>query len=784
MLRGLRLNRLFAHLPLVTAALILAWSAVASAQPYKQHGPLSPDLRKLASPALGSKSEAQQATALGLPVSGPGSLIREGQRVLVDIRFNSDLAEQLETLRSSGAQIAAVSRRYQTVTAMVPPAALQQLAAVAGVGSVTAVPAPLIRAGECEGGSVISEGVAQLKAKAAREKFGLSGEGVTVGVLSDSYNKANQAVSGGSVATKAPQDVSSADLPGLTNPCLEQKTPVDVRQDFEPSQPGEEAFDEGRAMLQIVHDMAPAAKLAFASAFLGELAFAESIEELAKPVLSGGAGAKVIVDDIAYMEEPFFQDGPVAAAVNKVTAEGSTYLSAAGNDNLIDSAGRNIASWEAPGFRDAGSCPSAVAALGPEFNPSHCMDFAPDSGTDATFGITVEPGAELLLGLQWAEPWFGVGTDLDAFLLNPSGSAIVSEAIEDNVSATKKPSELLAWTNNSSSARTVQLVINRFSGGNPRLKFILLQNGGGVTETEYPSSGGGDVVGPSVFGHAGAASAISVGAMRFSTTTKPERYSSRGPVAHYFGEVNGTTPAAPLTSAQLIPKPDVVATDCGATTFFASKEGTTWRFCGTSAAAPHAAGAVALMLQAGEEAGGGLEEPGPLRAALLQSAAPVGSFDACAVGAGLVETEGAVEALLAGPRPSTPLVCEPPVSTRIEEPGTPQAETVTTQPPTPTPTPSPSAPGSTAPQTSISRHPRKLVRTRSNTARVIFRFAADQAGATFLCKIDRSSFRSCPSRVGRRFGLGRHVVKVKALSSAGLADPTPATFRFLVERVA
>jgi Subtilase family len=784
MLRGPSLNRLFGRSLLTAAAFVLLAPAAAGAAVLvpKQHGPLSPELRRLGTLSLSGKSETQQAAALGLPPSGPGSLIREGRRVLVDVRFDAGAMAHLDALRSVGARIAAASRSYQTVTVAVSPGALRQLADVSEVGSVTAVPAPLVFAGECEGGSVISEGVAQLNAKAARERFGLDGEGVTVGVLSDSYNKANEAVSGGPVAKKAPQDVSSADLPGLTNPCPEQKAPVDVRREFEPSPSGEEAFDEGRAMLQIVHDMAPAANLAFASAFLGETAFAESIEDLSKPVLSGGAGAKVIVDDVAYLEEPFFQDGPVAAAVNKVTAEGATYLSAAGNDNLIDGAGRDIASWEAPSFRGAGSCPSAIQALGGEFNPSHCMDFAPGAATDTTFGITVEPEETLTLGLQWAEPWFGVGTDLDAFLLNSGGSAIVAEATEDNVSGTKKPSELLSWTNSSSSARTVQLAINRFSGGNPRLKFILFQNGGGVTAMEYPSSSNGDVVGPSVFGHAGAASAISVGAMRFNTTTKPEPYSSRGPVTHYFNEVSGTTPAAPLGSAQVIPKPDVVATDCGATTFFAVKVGETWRFCGTSAAAPHAAGAIALMLQAGEEAGGGLGEPESLRAALLQSASPVGSSSPCAVGTGLVETEGAVETLLAGPEPLSPPACEPPVSPQVEEPNPPP-------PPiqggsTTVPLPTPTVPRSTAPQTVILKHPRKVIRTRSSAARVVFRFGSDQSGVTFLCQIDAVALRPCGARIVRHFGLGRHVVKAVAVGSTGLTDPTPAIFRFRLARVA
>ncbi|HET9678257.1 MAG TPA: hypothetical protein VFP21_12225, partial [Solirubrobacterales bacterium] len=441
MSEGLRFNRLLMRsLALALGlGLLLPVAAGAMALGPKQHGPLAPELQKLSKPSLAGKPPAQQAAALGLPQEGPGSLLREGRRVLVDVYFDGEPAPQLDAMHEAEAKVVAVSRRYKTVTAAVAPARLPEVAASPGVGAVTPVLAPVVYAGECEGGSVISEGVAQINAKAAREAFGLDGEGVTVGVLSDSYDKAS------GTATDAAEDVETADLPGPANPCLEQKAPVDVRQDLEPTPPGLKATDEGRAMLQIVHDVAPAAKLAFASAFFGEIAFAKSIEELAAPV-PVGAGAKVIVDDIAYPEEPYFQDGPIAAAVNKATGEGVTYLSAAGNDNLLDASGRDIASWEAPSFRDAGSCPAAVAGLS-GFNGTHCMDFAPGAPTDTTFGITVNAGATLRVGLQWAEPWFGVNTDMDAFLLDAGGTTVLEAAFVNNTTGTERPSELLSWEN-------------------------------------------------------------------------------------------------------------------------------------------------------------------------------------------------------------------------------------------------------------------------------------------------------------------------------------------------
>src|SRR6476620_985157 len=553
----------------------------------KGGGPLSPGLEVLARPAVAAEPLAAQARDLGLPARGPGSLLRDGGRVIVALRLSRATGPALPDLRAAGADVLGADPQTRTATLSVPPSRLPDLAAVPGVRAVWQLRGPVVRTpeGQCEGGAAISEGLAQLQVDDARAAFELRGTGQTVGVLSDSYDLA------GGAATGALDDVLSGDLPGRAGTCSDQQLPVDVF-----AEGPAEGEDEGRAMLQIVHDLAPHAGLAFATAFESEKSFAENIEWLARPVAEGGAGAGVIVDDVAWFEEPFFQDGPIAVAVENVVADGVSYLSAAGNDNLFDG-GDEIASWEAPAFRDSGGCPETIEKQ-PGFKGTHCMDFDPGLGTDRTFGITVEAGELLTVDLQWAEPWFGVGSDLDAFLLSEAGKLLAGSFEENaNASGTQRPVEILQWENTSSVAKTVRLSVNRFSGGRPRLKFILLQNGGGVTATEYEQSSGGDVVGPAIYGHAGAADAIAVAAAPFSNSAKIDRYSSRGPVTHYFGPVDGSTPAAALGSPEVLAKPDLAATDCGATTFFASLSAGTWRFCGTSAAAPHAAAVAALVRQ-------------------------------------------------------------------------------------------------------------------------------------------------------------------------------------------
>jgi hypothetical protein len=770
MFQGLRFNHLALRSLVLAVGFACAWSSASVAAPTnaKNPGPLSPLLAELAKPAVAAKPPAVQEELLGVATEEPGGLIREGQSVQVTARFAAGALSALPQLREAGADVVGASRDEQTVTLSVAPEDLPAIASVPGIAAVWQARRPIaygVEEGGCEGGSVLSEGLPQLQVDDARAAFNLRGRGITIGVLSDSYDTADEAANGGPIATHAAGDIASNDLPGPASSCADQQLPVGVL-----AEGGADGADEGRAMLQIIHDLAPHAQLAFATAFKSEGSFAQNIERLAQPVSAGGAGADVIVDDVAWFEEPFFQDGPVAAAINKVTAEGVTYLTATGNDNLVDS-GRDVASWETSGFRDSGSCPLAVFAL-KGFNGNHCLDFDPSGETDDTFGITVEAGKTLTVDLQWAEPWYGVNTDLDAFLL--SGGAIVAESVEGNSGpkGTQRPVEIVQWTNSTGSERTVQLAINRFDGGDPRLKFILMQNGGGVSATEYPESSAGDVVGPSIFGHAGDPSAISVAAVPFNNSGKPERYSSRGPVVHLFAPVQGTTPAAEFLSPETIAKPDLAATDCGATTFFASLSAGRWRFCGTSAAAPHAAAVAALLRQAKPA-----QPAASYREALTATAAPVGAFGPSAVGAGLVDAFAALGSL------PGPLEGEDGPSTSVApidaSPAPAPADLGGSSGPSPTPSGGPAAP----PDTLLSKHPGKLVRTRGRTARVVFRFGSDQAGSSFLCKVGASRFRPCGSRVVRRFGLGPHAVAVKAVSSAGLADPTPALVRFRVRHV-
>jgi subtilisin family serine protease len=144
-------------------------------------------------------------------------------------------------------------------------------------------------------------------------------------------------------------------------------------------------------------------------------------------------------------------------------------------------------------------------------------------------------------------------------------------------------------------------VINRTAGtAYPRLKFIFLQGTRNVTAFSPASPGGPDIVGPSLFGHSASIHGISVAAVPWMDSSNSEPYSSYGPAVLYFGPVLDNTPA-PGIPPQSINQPDIAASDGGCTTFFGvyftSPLPGCFRFYGTSAAAPHAAGAAALLKQ-------------------------------------------------------------------------------------------------------------------------------------------------------------------------------------------
>jgi hypothetical protein len=428
--------------------------------------------------------------------------------------------------------------------------------------------------------------------------------------------------------TTAAQDVASGDLPGVGNPCG-RLTAVSVISESIGS-----GTDEGRAMLQIVHDLAPGATLGFATAFTGLYQFADNIRNLRT------WGANIIADDVSYFAEPFYQEGPVSAAISDVVGSGVAYFTSAANSNRIIG-GNNVTSYETPAYRPASS---------PISGEESCHDFNPTATTDTDYALTVNNNGTILMILQWAQPWYGVTTDLDLYVLN-SGGGLVARSDDFNTggSGTQTPYEAVQWSNVTGSTQTYRVYVCRYTGpggGNtstPRFKWVMARSTN-LASVEYPTSSGGDVVGPTIYGHSASQYSLSVAAAPYNDNNNPETFSSRGPATLYFGPVVNTSPAPAITPLA-IQQPDFTATDGGCTTFFGSFSSGCYRFYGTSAAAPHAAAVATLLKQKANQMGPLGFNQTTAKLFLQQTARSMSGGNINSLGTGLIDALGAAQRL-------------------------------------------------------------------------------------------------------------------------------------------
>ena len=316
-------------------------------------------------------------------------------RVLVHLNGNQTVAAVLQALTRSGQfAVEGKSEKYRAgvIDGWVQVDDLAMIAKLQGVQSVVLSTLPVT-----DVGSVTQQGVVQHRVNLLAGSN--DGTGVTVGVISDSYDKLAP-----SAPIKAANDVASGDLPGVGNP-FGNTQPVVVIEDLATT-----GTDEGRAMAQLVHDMAPKAKLGFATAGASQLQFADNIRSLAglagAPRAVAGFKADIIVDDIIFLGEPMFSDGIVAQGVNDVTAAGKHYFSSAGN--------RPSSQAYAANFRPVS--PNASAVTGSNINLTGVSaalyaggfhNFRTDGGQDIAQTIRRQAGTNTSgrVVFQWDDPF-------------------------------------------------------------------------------------------------------------------------------------------------------------------------------------------------------------------------------------------------------------------------------------------------------------------------------------------------------------------------------------------
>ena len=487
-------------------------------------------------------------------------LSADGEFVTVDAIAAEDPGRLLRELRGLGLKGGATAGNV--VSGRLPIPSIEQAAALSSLRGMMPSYA------RTSVGSAESEADSAHWATDARTNLGVNGNGQKVCALSDSYNNAN-------VALSASDDVQSGDLPGAGNP--EGNTiPVDVLDDSDTG-----GSDEGRAMLQLIHDIAPGAALGFHTATAGGLAaFASGIQDLAD------AGCTVIVDDVKFSTEPFYQDGPVANAVDDVVNNDRVgYFSSAGNEGED--------SYEAP-FRSS----SETSTINSGWIPH---DFDPSSETDTRQAITIQPGDSLqIFSFQWTDPSAqvqgssGPDTDIDIALVDENDNIVVESTRSNNA----VPVESVKYVNDGNSEVTLDLVVEK-APADPEPDEIKYVYFGAVTIDEY------DTGGATLYGHAMAEGAMAVAAAPFLNTARYnsgidssailEYFSSRGGLQIRFDQ-NGDE----LSTYESREKPDVTGTDFVDNTFFGFDIDTQDNdnfpnFPGTSAAAPNIAAIAALI---------------------------------------------------------------------------------------------------------------------------------------------------------------------------------------------
>jgi hypothetical protein len=566
----------------------------------------TPTQQKIDSNLLYSLKIARgQAVAPGVPTLDTGLSTDLSSNIEVDIAANVDDA-LLSQLQSLGATIQSSHPAYRTLRATTPLAQVELIAGLpqvifvqpkqestthrllapssSALASVSRSLLPALRPGFAQRAAAIraqlaallgapraagkeailkintSEGDVTHRAALARTTFGVNGTGVKVGVLSDGVN---------SLASLQ----GSGDLPaGVT---------------VLPGQAGN--GDEGSAMLEIVYDLAPGAQLYFATANPTIAQFAQNIKDLRT------AGCDIIVDDVIYFVETPFQKGQTPAvvsntnggivteAINTVTAAGAMYFTSAGNEGGLDAG--SSGTWEGD-FADGGPVGAPIGGTG------NLHDFDPSASVSAFDTLTASANRATL---HWSDPLGGSSNDYDLFVLNSTGTTVLSSSTNLQ-NGTQDP-----WEQAFSTSSGNRIVIVKRTGAAARFLHLCAFRG----KLTFGTAG-------EVHGHAAppAANAFGVAATPASTAFGPgyptgpypspfnagntiELFSSDGPRRYFFNsDSSAITPGNfSSTGGELRNKPDITAADgvmCAAPGFNP--------FFGTSAAAPHA-GAIAALVK-------------------------------------------------------------------------------------------------------------------------------------------------------------------------------------------
>jgi hypothetical protein len=573
--------------------------------------------------------------------------------------------ENLQQLRAAGATIEITDAARRRVQARIPVA---RLSAVAALPFVTFVRLPSY--GVHRVGSVTTEGDAILHSDAVRSQLGLDGTGVKVGVISDGL-KGVFASGCTTCAGVANGPIAKGDLPSATGTRTSgtartaggvltsssggiagRSFPADG--DLEGLIPGcafAGAGAEGTALLEIVHDIAPGAQLAFAN-FDTDLAFNQAVNFLAST-------NDVVVDDIGFYGDAYDGTSSVssntAAALNNPANRIRAYVTSAGN-----AADEHYLGTYLPSPVD----PTTIGIT----TPGHLHEFNQGPDTTDVLGRGPKPynliqlpvGGQVLIFLTWNDPFGASGNNYDLYLVRESTNAVVFSST-DVQKGGQDPFEFIPYTNTgvkdffrivvqnvNDQAAPEDLNIFSFQPECAASGPLLLAAGHherhnyntATRSVSAQSDAGGSPVSVISVGAICSASAAAQSVFSGSSTPDESCLDARNSTIEFFSS------RGPTIDGRV--KPDIAGIDGIAVTAAGSFANP---FFGTSAAAPHVAGIAALALQSAPcliagatGAADAVTARAALRSLIVQNADGLG--DANTFGSGRANALASVQAAL------------------------------------------------------------------------------------------------------------------------------------------
>lgn len=342
------------------------------------------------------------------------------------------------------------------------------------------------------------------------------------------------------------------------------------------SQNARGTLDEGSWMLELVHQHAPDAELGFCDG--DDLDFLGCIEDLVT-----NFQADVIVDDLLFSGQ-FYPDATTSALRQlEATNDRLVFVHLSGNE-------------QRGGYWQGQFVAMQIQLNG---NSLDALDFGSASGAagNAFNSVSVPAGAHLILLLNWNDPPHGTNNRaLTAYLLDQHLNEL------SHASGQSEPNLRLDYINSGNDAQTVRVAVSLDSGPSQGLALQVTQ-GSPTCNIEcqaftYSTAGlAGGTVGDFE-------DALVVGASNAQAPRTVEPWSNQGPFRLDFSaSVDASAPDGfdytRLVTPEKIMKPDIVAPDCVTVPFSNGAELHNEQFCGTSAAVPAIAGAVALLQSAG-----------------------------------------------------------------------------------------------------------------------------------------------------------------------------------------